>query len=163
MFDAAKILHIYLYFHPTPPHSHSPKSSPPRNNLPPHTAKKHHNIIMPTPGTKAFPFLEQIRVQMSEIEQVLSIYSTKGTIRVETLPPSLVSFSDSEFSATRPIIESMQRRYHVPARVFDRHGQQGRRRRRRAPAADQDGGRGDREDDAQEPCLKILCTVAKMS
>ncbi|KAF9335001.1 hypothetical protein BG006_001088 [Podila minutissima] len=68
---------------------------------------------MPTPGTKSFPFLEQIRVQMSEIEQILSIYSTKGTIRVETLPPSLVSFSDSEFSAIRPIIESMQRRYHV--------------------------------------------------
>ncbi|KAG0034124.1 hypothetical protein BGZ81_006150 [Podila clonocystis] len=68
---------------------------------------------MPTPGTKAFPFLERIRVQMSEIEQVLFIYSTKGTIRVETLPPSLVSFSDSDFSAIRPVIESMQRRYHV--------------------------------------------------
>ncbi|KAG0068973.1 hypothetical protein BGZ92_004789 [Podila epicladia] len=68
---------------------------------------------MPAPGSKAFPFLEQIRVQMNEIEQVLSIYSTKGTIRIETLPPSLVSFSESEFSATRPIIEAMQRRYHV--------------------------------------------------
>lgn len=75
--------------------------------------KERHATSMSTPGSKAFPFLERIHVQMSEIEQILFIYSTKGTIRVETLPPSLVSFSDNDFSAPRPIIESMQRRYHV--------------------------------------------------
>ncbi|KAF9372734.1 hypothetical protein CPC16_002269 [Podila verticillata] len=68
---------------------------------------------MPAPGSYAFSFLEQIRAQMNEIEQILQIYSTKGAVKIETLPPSLVSFPENDYSSSRTIIESLQRRYHV--------------------------------------------------
>lgn len=68
---------------------------------------------MPAPGSYAFPFLERIRAQMNEIEQILLIYSSKGTIKIEALPPSMVSFPENDYSSSRPIIESLQRRYHV--------------------------------------------------
>lgn len=88
---------------------HSPPTSIPRY----HHHQNHQDHIMPAPGSYAFPFLERIRVQMNEIEQILQIYSTKGAVRIETLPLSLVSFSENDYSSSRPIIESLQRRYHV--------------------------------------------------
>ncbi|KAG0344969.1 hypothetical protein BG005_001544 [Podila minutissima] len=63
-------------------------------------------------GIIAYPFLERIREEMSELELIFETYRDKGTIAAATLPRHLPSLRDRETHKQFPF-EGLQKHYHI--------------------------------------------------
>lgn len=63
-------------------------------------------------GIIAYPFLERIRAEMGEIEDLLESYRDKGTLKVEPIPQHIPTLYDYENPG--PVTcEGLQKHYHM--------------------------------------------------